>query len=144
LQRLPVEIVRSHDGAAQGFLAKGQREALSSFYSFAVVWHEQQEYFVARDGKVDVGAAVIKIAASLAHIEALVVDRQHRRRGFGTALLAAAEEVANYYNCHKMSIIVPARSPAHAFFEHCGYHQEALLPQHAFKLDAAVLRKFLL
>ncbi len=144
LQRLPVEIARSHDGAAQSFLSKSEREALRTFYDFSVVWHEQREHFVARDGNVIVGAAALKIAASLAHIEALIVDPQHRLRGFGRALIGAAEEVANYYNCHKMWMIVPRRSPAKMFFERCGYHEEAILAQHAFKLDAAVLRKFLL
>ncbi len=141
---MPVEIARSHDGAAQNFLSGAQREALRSLYDFSVIWHEQREYFTARDGTVVVGAAAIKIAASVAQIDALTVDREHRRQGLGKALLCAAEEVANYYNCHKMSIIVPARSPARLFFEHCGYHEEATLAQHAFKLDAAVLRKFLL
>ncbi|MDQ6931643.1 MAG: GNAT family N-acetyltransferase [Candidatus Eremiobacteraeota bacterium] len=141
---MSVEIARSHDGAAQNFLSGTQREALRSLYGFSVIWHEQHEYFVARDGSLIVGATAMKIAASVAYIDALTVDRQHRRRGFGKALLCAAEEVANYYNCHKVSIVVPARSPAKIFFERCGYREEATLAQHAFKLDAAVLRKFLL
>jgi hypothetical protein len=33
---------------------------------------------------------------------------------------------------------------AQQFFERCGYKTEAVLPQHTFKLDVAVLRKFLL
>lgn len=144
LQLLPVEIGRSHDGAAQDFLLKNEREALRAFYDFSVVWHEQQEHFVARDGGITLGAATLKIAASLAHIEALVVDQQQRHRGLGRALLGAAEEVASYYNCHKMWIVVPARSPAKMFFERCGYRAEATLAQHSFKLDAAVMRKFLL
>jgi hypothetical protein len=39
---------------------------------------------------------------------------------------------------------VPAGGEARAFFEACGYKLEAVLPQHTFKLDVAVLRKFLL
>ena len=38
----------------------------------------------------------------------------------------------------------PAGLPAQAFFEACGYKVEAILPQHTWKLDVAVMRKFLL
>ena len=91
-----------------------------------------------------VGAATIRIAASLAHVERIVVAPEHRRRGIGRRLLDAAADAANYYNCHKMSALVPHRSAAQRFFEACGYREEAVLPQHTFKLDVAVLRKFLL
>ena len=40
--------------------------------------------------------------------------------------------------------MVPHGSAAQRFFEACGYDVEAVLPQHAFKLDMAVMRKFLL
>ncbi|MDQ6826108.1 MAG: GNAT family N-acetyltransferase [Candidatus Eremiobacteraeota bacterium] len=136
--------MRSHDGAAQGFLSDTRREALRTLYDFSVVWHEQYEYFAASAGGRIIGAAALKIAASLGHIEAISVALQHRRQGCGKALLFAAEEVANYYNCHKMTLAVPARSSAKLFFERCGYHEEAILAQHTFKLDVAVLRKFLL
>jgi hypothetical protein len=39
---------------------------------------------------------------------------------------------------------VPAQGAAREFFEAAGYKLEAILPQHTFKLDVAVLRKFLL
>ena len=45
---------------------------------------------------------------------------------------------------HKVTLEVPAAGDARAFFETCGYKLEATLPQHTFKLDVAVLRKFLL
>jgi hypothetical protein len=34
--------------------------------------------------------------------------------------------------------------PAQRFFEACGYKLDAVLAQHTFKLDVALLRKFLL
>jgi GNAT superfamily N-acetyltransferase len=67
-----------------------------------------------------------------------------RRRGHARALVARAEELANYYNCHKLCVAVFAGHAAHAFFERCGYRTEATLAQHTFKLDVALLRKFLL
>jgi GNAT superfamily N-acetyltransferase len=141
---LPVEIVRVQPSDVATFHARAGREALKSFYGFSVIWHEQSHDIAAKDGDEIVGALRIRIAASLAHVEALAVAPQRRRTGIGTALLGDAADVANYYNCHKMTVLVPHGSPAQTFFEACGYKEEAVLPQHTFKLDMAILRKFLL
>ena len=127
------------------FFRAHEREALRSLYDFSVVWHEQEHYFsaAASDGTI-AGAAAIRIAAALAHVERVTVAPARRRGGIGRRLLDAAAEVANYYNCHKMSAMVPHRSAAQRFLEACGYREEAVLPQHTFKLDIAVMRKFLL
>ena len=143
--RLAVEIAHVQADAVAPFYRANEREGLRALYDFSVVWHEQVHDFVATDdGGVTTGAATIRIAASLAHVERVLVAAAHRRRGIGRRLLAAAADVANYYNCHKMSALVPRGSAAQRFFEACGYREEAVLPQHTFKLDVAVLRKFLL
>ena len=121
-----------------------EREALSTEWGFRIVWHEQTHEFAATiDGAV-VGVLGLRIAASLAHVDSLIVAPERRRTGIGRALLERAEAVANYYNCHKMTLEVPAARPPRAFFEACGYKLEAILPQHTWKLDVAVMRKFLL
>lgn len=125
-------------------MRNSEREALKSFYNFSVIWHEQVHQFAALEGETVVGAAQIRIAASLAHVESVVVDSSHRRKGVGRRLLDAASDVANYYNCHKMTLMVPHEGTAQKFLEACDYHVEAVLPQHTFKKDMAVMRKFLL
>lgn len=130
--------------AVDVFYRRAEREALKTFYGFSVIWHEQRHDFEARDGDRVAGAATIRIAASLGHLEKIAVAEDWRRHGIGRQLLDAAADVANYYNCHKMTVLVPHRSAAQQFFEACGYREEAVLPQHTFKLDMAVLRKFLL
>jgi GNAT superfamily N-acetyltransferase len=139
-----IEIVDVFDGRVEAFLKAGEREALSTFYGFRVVWHEQTHQLAAIGGGRLVGAARARIAASLTEISALAVDPAHRRQGVGAALAERLREIALYYNCHKITVQVPAGTPAQAFFERCGYRVEAVLPQHAFKLDMAVMRKFLL
>lgn len=126
------------------FVRRTEREALKSFYDFSVIWHEQRHDFAAMDGAETVGVVQIRIAASLAHVERIVVLPERRCQGIGRALLAAASDTANYYNCHKMTVLVPHKSASQQFFERCDYREEAVLPQHTFKLDMAVLRKFLL
>ena len=141
---MPVEIAHVQPDVVASFLREHERAALREFYDFTVVWHEQTHALAATDGDAVAGAATIRIAASLAHVEQIIVDPQRRRAGIGRALLEKAADLGNYYNCHKMTVLVPHRSAAQQFFEACGYREEAILPQHTFKLDMAVLRKFLL
>lgn len=126
------------------FVRRTEREALKTFYDFSVIWHDQQHDFAAMDGDEVIGVAQIRIAASLAHVDRIVVLSERRRQGVGRALLQSASDVANYYNCHKMTTLVPHHSAAQTFFERCDYREEAVLPQHTFKLDMAAMRKFLL
>lgn len=141
---MPVEIAQVLPEAVEAFVRRNEREAQGSFYGLRVVWHERSYDFAAIDESRVVGAARIRIAASLAHVERVIVEPDRRAQGLGRALLDAAAQTANYYNCHKMTVLVPHRGQAQAFFEACGYHEEAVLRQHTFKLDMAALRKFLL
>jgi GNAT superfamily N-acetyltransferase len=139
-----VEIEAVQPDRTAAFRAAHEREALSTEWNFRVIWHEQLHEFAAtRDGVV-LGVLGLRIAASLAHVDSLIVAPEHRGTGIGRALLERSETVANYYNCHKMTLEAPAGLPAQAFFEACGYKVEAILPQHTWKLDVAVMRKFLL
>jgi GNAT superfamily N-acetyltransferase len=144
LALLPVDVVHVQPDAVMEFVRLTEREALKTFYDFSVIWHEQRHDFAAVDGEQTIGVVEIRIAASLAHVERIVVLPERRRAGVGRTLLHAAADTANYYNCHKMSVLVPHKSAAQTFFERCDYKEEAVLPQHTFKLDMAVLRKFLL
>jgi GNAT superfamily N-acetyltransferase len=139
-----LEVVQPKPGELDAFWQMHERDWKSELWDFRVVWHEQTRDIAVRDGDMTVGALRLRIAASLAHIEALYVLPPYRKRGTGRTLLERAESVANYYNCHKMTGEVFHQHAAEAFFLHCGYHIEAVLPQHTFKLDVAVLRKFLL
>ena len=141
---MPVEIAHVQPDAVMEFVRRTEREALKSFYDFSVIWHEQRHDFAALDADETIGVIEIGIAASLAHVKRIVVLPERRRQGVGRALLNTAADTANYYNCHKMTVTVPHKSAAQTFFERCGYREEAVLPQHTFKLDMAVLRKFLL
>jgi GNAT superfamily N-acetyltransferase len=141
---LAIEIVRVLPDAVAAFYRSAEREELKTFYGFSVIWHEQTYDFAAKDGECVVGAARIRIAASLGHVERIVVAEDSRRQGIGRKLLDEAGDLAKYYNCHKMTVLAPHRRAAQQFFEACGYREEAVLAQHTFKLDMAVLRKFIL
>ena len=143
---MALEIESAKPGATDGFWKAHDRDARSELWSFRVIWHEQTHDLLARDddtGEV-AGALRLRIAASLAHVDALYVVPAQRRRGAGRLLLARAEDVANYYNCHKVTVPVLHGGEAQKFFTACGYVVEAVIPQHTFKLDVALLRKFLL
>jgi GNAT superfamily N-acetyltransferase len=140
----PLEVESAKPGAADAFWRAKDRDWRSDLWNFRVVWHEQSHDIVIRDGSEIVAGLRLRIAASLAHIEALYVLPAYRGRGLGRRLIVRGEELANYYNCHKVTVAVFAEHAAQAFFEHCGYKTEAVLAQHTFKLDVALLRKFLL
>jgi GNAT superfamily N-acetyltransferase len=140
----PLEITVAKPGDAAPFWKTNDRAWRSEAWDFKVVWHEQSHDLTAMAKDVMAGALNLRIAASLAHVEAIYVLPEHRRSGIGRALLARCEEMANYYNCHKVSVALLNGSAALRFFLACGYHVEAVLPQHTFKLDVAMVRKFLL
>lgn len=140
----PIDIVRARAGTLADFFSQHDREALRSLYGFSVVWQEQHHGVAALEAGRMLGAADVRIAASLAHVDALVVEPQRRRSGIGRRLLDEAADLASYYNCHKIVAMVPHASEAQRFFEACGYREEAVLRQHTFKLDVAVLRRFVL
>ncbi|MGH7727539.1 MAG: GNAT family N-acetyltransferase [Vulcanimicrobiaceae bacterium] len=141
---IEIEIESGVPPAVAAFRAREEREAQKTLWGFTVVPHAQRHALLARRDGTLVGLLELEIAASLARIGSFIVSAAYRRRGIGSALLARAEELANYYNCHKVTLEVPAGRPARAFFEARGYHLEAILPQHTWKLEVAVLRKFLL
>ncbi|HZO95484.1 MAG TPA: GNAT family N-acetyltransferase [Candidatus Baltobacteraceae bacterium] len=131
-------------GALDEFWRAHDRDWRSELWKFRVVWHEQTQDLAVREGDAVAGALRLRIAASLAHVDALYVLPDRRRKGIARSLVARAEEVANYYNCHKVTVPVLDGGAAHAFFLACGYKLDAVIPQHTFKLDVALLRKFLL
>jgi GNAT superfamily N-acetyltransferase len=141
---LSLEFVRPQPEALDSFYKQHEREALRAFYQFPVIWHEQRYGFAVMEGEAMLAAATLRVAASLGHVDRVVVAPERRRAGIGRRLLAEMADVANYYNCHKMTVMVPHLRGAQAFFEACGYGVEAVLPQHTFKLDMAVMRKYLL
>lgn len=141
---MPLEIETAKPGAADPFWKAHERDWRSELWEFRVVWHEQTHDILVRDDAVIAGGLRLRIAASLGTIEALYVEPAQRLRGIGRLLLSRAEELANYYNCHKMSAAVFHDRAAQRFFMRCGYAVEAVIPQHTFKLDVALLRKFLL
>lgn len=141
---MSLEITVAKPGDTTAFWKTHDRAWRGEVWAFKVIWHEQTHEVIATVEGAIVGALSLRIAASLAHVEALYVVPELRGKGIGRALLARSEEIANYYNCHKVSVAVMNASPAQRFFTGSGYHLEAVLPQHTFKLDVAMLRKFLL
>ncbi len=139
-----LEIEIAEPGAPGAYWQRVDRAWRSELWNFRVVWHEQQHDVVVRDGDRIVGALHLQIAASLATIDALHVDPPYRRQRIGRTLVTRGEELAKYYNCHKLTVAVYAEHAAQRFFERCGYKVEAVLAQHTYKLDVALLRKFLL
>jgi GNAT superfamily N-acetyltransferase len=141
---MSLEIETAKPGETDAFWKMHDRDWRTELWNFRVVWHEQQHDVIAREDGELVGGLRLRIAASLGHVEALYVVPSQRRRGVGRLLVSRAEELSNYYNCHKVTVPVFHDHAVQRFFAACGYVVEAVIPQHTFKLDVALLRKFLL
>lgn len=58
------------------------------------------------------------------HIDALVVDEDHRSKGIGKKLIAIAEQYANSHGANKMELISAnhrKKNGAHDFYKSLGY-----------------------
>ena len=141
---MSLEIESAKPGETDAFWKAHDRDWRTELWNFRVIWHEQTHDVIARDDGEIAGVLRLRIAASLGTLEALYVLPDRRRRGIGRLLVSRAEELSNYYNCHKVSVAVFHERPAQTFFTACGYKVDAVIPQHTFKLDVALLRKFLL
>jgi GNAT superfamily N-acetyltransferase len=141
---MSLDIETAKPGETDAFWKTHDRDWRTELWNFRVVWHEQQHDVAAREDGELLGVLRLRIAASLGHVDALYVVPAQRRRGVGRLLVSRAEELSNYYNCHKMTVPVFHDGVAQRFFAACGYVVEAVIPQHTFKLDVALLRKFLL
>jgi GNAT superfamily N-acetyltransferase len=86
-----------------------------------------QQFVIAEDGDRLLGWVHVEIAeyvesGTFAVIGGLVVDRAHRRRGIGAALMAAAEAWARQQGCSVMRLwSSTSRVPAHRFYAGLGY-----------------------
>jgi GNAT superfamily N-acetyltransferase len=141
---MSLEIESAKPGETDAFWKAHDRDWRTELWNFRVIWHEQTHDVIARDDGEIAGVLRLRIAASLGTLEALYVLPDRRRRGIGRLLVSRAEELSNYYNCHKVSVAVFHERAAQTFFTACGYKVDAVIPQHTFKLDVALLRKFLL
>ncbi len=73
------------------------------------------------DGQL-VGAVVATHDSRKGWINRLAVDPDHRRRGYGTRLIAAAEEVLRQQGMHVIAALVESDNPASlALFRKAGY-----------------------
>ena len=109
------EIEVAQPGALDAFWQRVDREWRSELWNFRVVWHEQLHDLAIAEGGETVAALRLRVAASLGHIVALYVVPQRRRCGLGRALVSRADGIANYFNCHKMSVEVFDKHAAQVF-----------------------------
>ncbi len=110
------------------FFAKGSQGRRSHEYLGAVLADPNQDLLVAARGGDVVGLVHLQLydtppsplfaSRRRAHVEDLVVDGDHRRRGIGTALLAAAERWARGKNAQQVVLTVwSGNDPGLAFYE---------------------------
>jgi GNAT superfamily N-acetyltransferase len=89
----------------------------------------RQTLLVAVDGARILGTAAFILVPNLSHagrpyaiVEDVVVDAQHRSKGFGEGLMRRAIEMAREAGCYKLVLTSNRRrSDAHRFYERLGF-----------------------
>jgi [ribosomal protein S18]-alanine N-acetyltransferase len=126
-------------------VARLAREALSEMY--AEEWLEahlhNHQVLVARDLAANqvVGFAVADRSGPCeGHLAALAVDRFHRRRGVGSALLRGVQDHLVRGGAYRLQLEVRADDPeAKAFYTRHGFSPEGLM-DHAYRDGASAVR----
>ena len=122
------------DGATPGGPRERAPEPVAAEAFARILADERRAFLVAEaaDGSV-VGTADVVIVPNLTHaarplayVENVVVDRERRGRGVGTALMAECETRALEAGAYKLQLLSgAARADAHRFYESMGYRQSA-------------------
>jgi GNAT superfamily N-acetyltransferase len=90
-----------------------------------------QRLFVLVERKRIVGTVALSVIPNLSHqgspyaiIENMVVDANHRSKGYGQALIRHAVEEARLAGCYKVSLTSnKRRTEAHRFYERLGFQR---------------------
>ena len=99
-----------------------------------ILTDDRRVFLVAEEpGGAVVGTADLVLVPNLTHaarpiayVENVVVDREHRNRGIGAALMAECEARAREAGAYKLQLLSNAdRTDAHRFYEDLGYVQSA-------------------
>jgi RimJ/RimL family protein N-acetyltransferase len=148
-----VNLARAVGSEAEGWLitigewrsAADERRYLRSLrrYPHAAVFVAETENAIV--GRLSVARDPHPASAHVADV-GLMIARDHRRRGFGRALMRAAEEWAREAGVRKLELhVFPHNEPALALYESLGYRREGLRRGHYERngelLDAVLMAK---
>ena len=100
---------------------------------------------VADDGDAIAAYALLKMQGRLGHLLSLAVDPEARRRGFGRALISAAEEAARARGARHMQLeLREDNGAAEALYKSLGYrHHGTWLAYYEDDSDAHCMQKAL-
>ncbi len=107
-------------------------------------WMEGVTYFAARrDGRL-LGVVGCEVAEGNCHLVHLAVDPDARRKGIGTALLAAGVEWARHANAAQVWADALSRFPAAvALYKHLGFTECGTLHRHQWHEDVRLFERIL-
>jgi RimJ/RimL family protein N-acetyltransferase len=133
-----VELAREVGGEAEGWLITGgewRSAGEERRYLRSLRRHPHAAVFVAETNGTIIGRLSIARDPHPAseHVAdvGLMVDRDHRRRGAGTALMVEAERWAQHVGVRKLELhVFPYNQPAIALYEQLGYEREGFRHRH--------------
>lgn len=105
-------------------------ESLRSLWTS--ILHNKSQHIVvaAEDGRI-VSSCVLTVIPNLTHgqrpyavIENVITDETHRKKGYATAILNYAKEIAQKENCYKIMLMTGSKKESTMkFYEQAGYNR---------------------
>lgn len=120
------------DRAVARFLREEWPEADAEILGRTYDWTAESLDLVAREGRQVVGVLRGHFTGGVATINELLVRKDRRGRGIGSALVRMLEEDALARHCHKLTLRTPADSVAESFYRGLGFSREYSLAGHHF------------
>jgi GNAT superfamily N-acetyltransferase len=107
-------------------------------------WMEGVTYFAARRDNKLLGVIGCEVVHGNCHLVHLAVDPDARRKGIGTALVAAGVEWARHASASQVWVDALARfTGASALFKHLGFAECGLLHKHEWNEDVRLFERIL-
>jgi len=138
-----LQIEETTADAVASFVAAAWGQTDAERYGADLDWSAKRFVTQAMLGSETMGVARFRIRAGVGYLSEIVVRRDRRGQGVGTALLADFEARARAAGCHKLALITDGAGRARRFYEDRGYHVEGTLHNHYHGLDFVNLAKFL-
>ncbi|MBI4059352.1 GNAT family N-acetyltransferase [Candidatus Microgenomates bacterium] len=112
-------------------------------YGKEVEWNDKEFIFKAEEGGQIVGTASGKYASGVVYISDVIVAKDKRGKGVGSALIEKIEEFGRELGAHKIWLITGKDWSENQFYQKLGFKEDGILPKHNFKKDYLIYFKFI-
>ena len=113
-------------------------------YGKHVEWNDKEFNFRAEENGEIIGTASGKYVAGVIYIDAIIVAKDKRDKGVGSALMKKIEEFGKKSGAHKSWLITGKDwIKTNNFYKKLGFSKGPILPRHNFERNYIIYYKFI-